>query len=75
MAVSGIGQGIVVGIGLGSPLVIAYAFVGGLIWQWIFRPLEEDDLAEIFGRAYLDYKTAVRCWIPRGSRYERDDGK
>ncbi len=70
MAISGIGQGIVVGIMLGSPLVIAYALTGGVIWQLIYRRLEEDDLEARFGADYLNYRDAVRCWIPNFTRYE-----
>jgi protein-S-isoprenylcysteine O-methyltransferase Ste14 len=65
MAISGIGQGLAVGLLLGSPLVLLYALTGGLIWQWIFRPLEEDDLRKNFGADYETYRKNVRCWIPR----------
>lgn len=64
MAVSGIGQGIAVALFLGSPLVFSYALMGSLIWQVIFRPLEEDDLRERFGKQYEDYCEKVKCWIP-----------
>ncbi len=70
MAISGIGQGIVVGLMLGSPLVIAYAVTGGVIWQLIYRRLEEDDLVERFGSDYEAYRNNVRCWIPNFTRYE-----
>ncbi len=65
MAISGIGQGFLVGILLGSPLVLLYALMGGMIWQLIFRRLEEDDLLATFGAKYEDYRRKVRCWIPR----------
>lgn len=70
MAVSGIGQGIAVALFLGSPLVTLYALMGSLIWQLIFRPLEEGDLADRFGSSYDEYRGAVRCWIPRSSAFE-----
>jgi protein-S-isoprenylcysteine O-methyltransferase Ste14 len=69
MAVSGIGQGLAVALFLGSPLVALYALTGSLIWQFIFRPPEEDNLAERFGSEYQAYRKAVKCWIPRLSRY------
>ncbi len=72
MALSGIGQGLAVALFLGSPLVAFYALMGSAIWQFIFRPLEEDDLAERFGGPYEEYKNAVKCWIPRSSAF---DGK
>jgi protein-S-isoprenylcysteine O-methyltransferase Ste14 len=69
MAVAGIGQGVAVGIWLGSWPVIAYAVAGGAIWHWIIRPLEERDLVQRFGEPYERYRAAVRCWLPRmGSR-------
>ncbi len=65
MAISGIGQGLAVGLFLGSPLVLLYALMGGFIWQFIFRPLEEIDLLRNFGTDYEEYQRNVRCWIPR----------
>lgn len=64
MAVSGIGQGIAVALFLGSPLVFIYAIMGSLIWQIVFRPLEEENLRERFGKEYEDYCKNVKCWIP-----------
>lgn len=64
MAISGIGQGLMVALWFGSPLVALYALMGSLIWQLVFRPLEEDDLVEKFGPEYEDYLKSVRCWIP-----------
>ncbi len=69
MAISGIGQGLAVGLFLGSPLVLLYALMGGAIWQVIFRPLEEDDLLERFGADYENYRANVRCWIPRRKKF------
>lgn len=81
MAVSGIGQGLAVALFLGSPLVAVYALMGSAIWQLVFRPLEEDDMAERFSDGYLNYRDAVKCWVPRFRRYEggfpqsREDAK
>jgi protein-S-isoprenylcysteine O-methyltransferase Ste14 len=72
MAVSGVGQGLAVALFLGSPLVALYALMGSLIWQLIFRPLEEENLAERFGKPYEEYKGAVKCWIPRFSAFEAE---
>ena len=69
MAVSGVGQGVAVAVFLGSPLVALYALMGSLVWQLIFRPLEEDDLVRRFGKPYEEYKNAVKCWIPRLMAY------
>ncbi|MBS1795941.1 MAG: isoprenylcysteine carboxylmethyltransferase family protein [Acidobacteria bacterium] len=70
MAISGIGQGIVVGIWLGSPLVVLYALLGAAVWQLVFRPLEEADLLANFGADYENYRKKVRCWIPRPTPYD-----
>ena len=72
MAISGVGQGLAVGLFLGSPLVLVSALMGGLIWQLIFRPLEEEDLVAHFGAEYEDYRREVRCWIPRLKPYQID---
>ncbi|HVF47084.1 MAG TPA: isoprenylcysteine carboxylmethyltransferase family protein [Pyrinomonadaceae bacterium] len=72
MAVSGVGQGLAVALFLGSPLVALYALMGSLIWQLIFRPLEEDDLAARFGDDYLGYCREVKCWVPRPSAYQME---
>lgn len=74
MAVSGIGQGMAVALFLGSPLVALYALTGSLIWQLVFRPLEEEDLSVRFGDGYLKYCREVKCWVPRLSRYVSDRG-
>lgn len=69
MAVSGVGQGLMVALFLGSPLVALYALMGSLVWQLIFRPLEEDDLRRRFGTEYESYCENVKCWIPRRTPY------
>ena len=69
MAISGVGQGLAVGLFLGSPLVLIYALMGAFIWQFIFRPLEEEDLRKRFGADYESYCRQVRCWIPRVKPY------
>lgn len=64
MAVAGIGQGIAVGIMLSSWLVVAYALVGALIWNWAVRPYEEADLEARFGEPFRTYRDSVSCWVP-----------
>lgn len=70
MALSGIGQGLAVALFLGSPLVAVYALIGSAIWQLVFRPFEEEDLAERFGADFAAYEKNVRCWIPRLMPYK-----
>jgi protein-S-isoprenylcysteine O-methyltransferase Ste14 len=64
MAISGIAQGMAVGLYLGSPAVVLYALLGAGIWQWLIRPWEEADLERRFGEAYRHYRASVPCWIP-----------
>lgn len=71
MAVTGITQGIAVGLMLGSWLVVAYALCGSLVWNWVIRPLEEEDLASRFGAEFAEYRTRVGCWIPRISNHTK----
>jgi protein-S-isoprenylcysteine O-methyltransferase Ste14 len=72
MAVSGVGQGLAVALYLGSPLVALYAVMGSLIWQLVFRPLEEEDLAKRFDNEYREYCRNVKCWLPRLMAYQID---
>jgi protein-S-isoprenylcysteine O-methyltransferase Ste14 len=64
MAVAGLTQGVAVGVFLGSPAVIAYALLGGPVWDLFVRPWEEADLERRFGGRYRRYRAAVRCWLP-----------
>lgn len=64
MAIAGIGQGVGVGLALGSPVVVAYALAGAVFWHVVVRPWEEADLLARFGDDYAVYQAAVRCWIP-----------
>ncbi len=68
MAVAGIGQGIAVGVVLGSWLVVAYSLAGAVIWHLWVRPHEESDLRDRFGEAYLDYCRTTKLWIPTPPR-------
>ncbi len=72
MAVSGILQGLAVALYLGSPLVALYALAGSLIWQVIFRSIEEEDMRNRFGESYDDYRNAVKCWRPTLRNYQSD---
>lgn len=65
MAIAGLLQGACVGLALGSPLTLLYVLVGGVAWDQVVRPMEERDLEARFGQAFRDYRSAVRCWVPR----------
>ncbi|MWV47865.1 isoprenylcysteine carboxylmethyltransferase family protein [Rathayibacter sp. VKM Ac-2803] len=65
MAVAGISQGVAVGLLLSSWLVVVYALLGSLLWNYAVRPLEEADLEARFGDSFRRYCSRVRCWLPR----------
>jgi protein-S-isoprenylcysteine O-methyltransferase Ste14 len=69
MALTGIGQGMGVGVALGSPGVIVYALCGAMLWDLCVRPVEEAWLANEFGDAFESYRCAIRCWLPAWTPY------
>ncbi|MFE7845180.1 methyltransferase [Microbacterium sp. NPDC057407] len=74
MAVAGCAQGAAVGLLMSSWLVVVYAVLGSLLWNYAVRPLEEADLEQRFGDEFLRYRDAVRCWVPRLQRYGAPPG-
>lgn len=68
MAVAGVGQIIAISIVFSSVHVAIYSLIGGLAWHFVVRPIEETDLVQKFGSAYLEYKARTRCWIPQKKR-------
>lgn len=72
MAMTGIFQGVAIGLVLGSPLTVAYALAGTFAWHWVARPWEEADLERRFGDAYRRYHNTIRCWIPSLHPYPRE---
>lgn len=71
MACAGIVQGIAVGLGMGSPSVMVYALLGGIVWHVVVRPVEESDMRQRFGPVYDAYRQRVGLWIPRWERSNR----
>jgi protein-S-isoprenylcysteine O-methyltransferase Ste14 len=64
MAVAGIGQGLAVSLAFSSIVVLMYALLGGILWHFVVRPLEEQNMLERFGEEYREYQQRVRCWWP-----------
>lgn len=62
MAMAGLTQGAAVAVTLGSYIVLAYVAVGVLVWNYLVRPLEEENLRERFGLPYEVYCRNVACW-------------
>jgi protein-S-isoprenylcysteine O-methyltransferase Ste14 len=69
MVIAGLGQGMAVGLWLGSWGVMVYVLLGGAIWQLLVRPAEERDLHETFGDDYAAYCQSIRCWVPSRQAY------
>ena len=73
MALGGIGQGIGVGLFLGSWFVLVYALLGAVFWHVAVRPSEERDLRERFGHQYESYRAGVRLWLPRSTPFKHQE--
>ena len=65
MAVAGVGQLLAIALLFNSFHIAVFAIIGGLAWHFIVRPIEEDDLQEKFGSDYSEYKSKIKCWIPK----------
>jgi protein-S-isoprenylcysteine O-methyltransferase Ste14 len=73
MALTGVAQVLSVALALGSGAVAVYGVGGGLLWNFVLRPLEERDLEATFGAAYVAYRRRVPCWIPCLRAYRPTD--
>jgi protein-S-isoprenylcysteine O-methyltransferase Ste14 len=69
LVIAALGQGVGLGIALGSVPVLAYIVTAAALWYYLARPAEERDLAERFGPAWREYAQAVRGFRPRLSPY------
>ncbi|MET1260796.1 isoprenylcysteine carboxylmethyltransferase family protein [Flagellimonas sp. DF-77] len=69
MALAGMGQGLSIALYVGSLHLAIYTILGGLIWHFAVRPIEERNMVSRFGEAYRTYRDQVGLWIPkRGHR-------
>lgn len=65
MAFAGIGQGLSLTLLLSSIHVLLYTILGAALWQFVVRPIEENDMSKRFGVEYEEYKNQVSLWIPK----------
>jgi protein-S-isoprenylcysteine O-methyltransferase Ste14 len=65
------GQGVGIGLALGSVPVLVYVTMAFVVWYFAVRPAEERDLAKRFGQRWRDYKKAVRAFRPRLTPYKQ----
>lgn len=65
MAVAGVGQVLSIGLIFHSIPVALYGILGGVLWHFVVKPLEEADLSARFGAPYDEYKSKVNCWLPK----------
>jgi protein-S-isoprenylcysteine O-methyltransferase Ste14 len=62
---AGDGQaGAAIGLAASSWLVVVYALIGSVLWNYAVRPLEERDLEARFSVEYWEYRDRVQRWIP-----------
>ena len=69
LVIASIGQGVALGVTLGSVPVLAYFSTSLIIWYFLIRPAEERDLDARFGKAWRDYARNVRAFRPRLTPY------
>jgi len=65
------GQGVSLGVALGSIPVIAYVAIMLIVWYFVIRPAEERDLEKRFGDRWRAYARAVRAARPRLTPYRQ----
>jgi len=63
------GQGVALGMTLGSIPVLLYVTIALTLWYFLVRPGEERDLEKRFGEAWRSYAQAVRTARPRLTPY------
>jgi protein-S-isoprenylcysteine O-methyltransferase Ste14 len=40
-----------------------------MVWNFILRPIEEENLARRFGKPYIDYFQSVYAYLPQARPY------
>ena len=65
MALAGMGQGLGVCLIFASWPMTIYTLLGGLLWHFVVRPIEERNLELRFGQPYIEYKASTPLWLPK----------
>jgi protein-S-isoprenylcysteine O-methyltransferase Ste14 len=65
MAIAGMGQGLAISLYFGSVHLVVYTLIGGLLWHFVVRPIEEKNMQERFGGDYENYRSSVNLWFPK----------
>ena len=69
LVIAAIGQGVAIGLTLGSIPVLVYFATSLVIWHFWIRPSEERDLDARFGEVWRHYARHVRVFRPRLTPY------
>ncbi|MGH9173976.1 MAG: methyltransferase family protein [Vicinamibacterales bacterium] len=69
LVIAAIGQGVAIGLTLGSVPVLVYFATSLIVWYFLIRPDEEHDLAQRFGESWRAYTRQVRAFRPRLTPY------
>lgn len=68
MAIAGIGQGLSIALFFQSIPIAVYSMLGMVVWHYVVRPFEEQNMLLRFGERYQQYRARVYCWIPTFER-------
>lgn len=64
MAVAGVGQGLSIAIITKSLSIAIFFLLGAVVWHFVVRKIEENDMENKFGEEFIAYKKNVSCWLP-----------
>lgn len=68
MAIAGMGQGLAIALYYSSIHLLIYTLLGGLLWHFVVRPVEEKNMLKRFGEEYQRYRGQVKLWVPKLGR-------
>lgn len=71
MAVAGMGQGLSIALLFCSLHLVIYTLLGGLLWHFVVRPIEEKNMLNRFGSEYQKYRSRVKLWFPNTRKFKK----